>query len=151
MGDVRADGSKVAVGHFQYLRAGVSTWTQGTPSAESSNKHAATCYSSSILSNSNFCKDQCVIRETLRKNICSEIARLLKEERQRRKLSLNALAAQAGLNRQTVSFIEQEQRTPTIDTLLRLTDVLEIELSDVLVNAKRAANRRLSGVKPKGI
>lgn len=69
----------------------------------------------------------------------------------RQKLSLNGLAARAGLNRQTVSFIEQEQRTPTIDTLLRLTDVLEIELSAVLVKAKRAAIRRQSNVKLKEI
>jgi len=85
-----------------------------------------------------------VTQDALRENICSEIARRLKKERLRQKLSLNALAAKAGLNRQTVSFIEQEQRTPTIDSLLRITEVLKIELSDVLVGAKRAANRRTS-------
>ena len=77
--------------------------------------------------------------DALRKNICSEIARLLKEERLRQKMSLNALSAQAGLNRQTVSFIEQEQRTPTIDTLLRLTDVLGIKLEDLIATARKRA------------
>jgi len=80
-----------------------------------------------------------VTQDTLRKEICSEIARLLKEERLRQKFSLNALSAKAGLNRQTVSFIEQEQRTPTIDTLLRLTDVLGIKLEDVITKARKRA------------
>jgi transcriptional regulator with XRE-family HTH domain len=80
-----------------------------------------------------------VAEDILRKNICSEIARLLKKERLRQKLSLNVVSARAGLNRQTVSFIEQEQRTPTIDTLLRLTAVLGIKLEDVIRQARKHA------------
>ena len=49
------------------------------------------------------------------------------------------LSSKAGLNRQTVSFIEQEQRTPTIDTLLRITDVLELPLEDLIRKARRTA------------
>ena len=79
------------------------------------------------------------MQETLREAICSEIARLLKEERLRQKLSLNALSSAAGLNRQTVSFIEQEQRTPTIDTLLRLTDALGVSLEDLIRKARKEA------------
>ena len=78
----------------------------------------------------------------MRKKICSELARLLKEERLRQKLSLNALSARAGLNRQTVSFIEQEQRMPTVDTLLRLTDILGIHLEDLLRKARKAASAK---------
>lgn len=77
--------------------------------------------------------------EKLRQLICSEIARLLKEERMRRHLSLNVVSARAGLNRQTVSFVEQEQRTPTVDTLLRLTDVLGIKLEDLIRKARKLA------------
>jgi transcriptional regulator with XRE-family HTH domain len=80
-----------------------------------------------------------VADEVLRKKICSEIARLLKEERLRRDLSLNVVSARAGLNRQTVSFVEQEQRTPTVDTLLRLTDVLGIKLEDLIKKARKLA------------
>ena len=82
------------------------------------------------------------MRDTLRENICSEIARLLKEERLRQNISLNQLSAQAGLNRQTVSFIEQEQRVPTIDTLLRLTEVLEIPLENLIRKARTAAQKK---------
>jgi len=70
--------------------------------------------------------------------MCSEIAHLLKKERLRNKLSLNLLSAKAGLSRQTVSFIEQEQRTPTIDTLLRLTSVLGINLEDIIKQARKS-------------
>ena len=105
--------------------------------AKSSQKHNETCYSSSIHRQVFSCNPYLVAEDTLRKNICSNIARLLKEERERQKLSLNSVSAQAGLNRQTVSFIEQEERTPTIDTLLRLTEVLGIPLEDLIRKARK--------------
>ena len=77
--------------------------------------------------------------QALREKLCSELARLLKEERERQNLSLNSVSAKAGLNRQTVSFIEQEERTPTVDTLLRLTDVLGIPLEDLIRKARKNA------------
>jgi len=80
-----------------------------------------------------------VADDILRKNICTAIAQLLKEERERQKLSLNVVSQRAGLNRQTVSFIEQEERTPTIDTLLRLTAVLDINLEDLIRKARKRA------------
>ena len=80
-----------------------------------------------------------MVKDKLRTNICSEIARLLKAERVRQKLSLNVVSARAGLNRQTVSFIEQEQRTPTVDTLLGLTEVLGIKLEDLVRKARKSA------------
>ena len=59
----------------------------------------------------------------------------------RRGLSLNALSARAGLSRQTVAFIEQEERNPTLETLLRMTAVLEVKLEDLIKNARVAANK----------
>ena len=79
--------------------------------------------------------------DTLRETIRSEIAQALKNERVRQNLSLNLLASRAGLSRQTVTFIEQEKRVPTIDTLLRLTAVLGVRLEDVIAAARRAATR----------
>ena len=78
----------------------------------------------------------------LREKLCSNLSRLLKEERLRQKMSLNLLAEKAGLNRQTVKFIEDEERTPTIDTLLRLTEVLEVPLEDLLKRARKGVNSR---------
>ena len=55
--------------------------------------------------------------DKLREAISSEVARIIREERTNRGLSLNALAARAGLSRQMVSYIEQEERNPSLDTM----------------------------------
>jgi len=67
----------------------------------------------------------------------SEIARLLKEERERQKLSLNLLAEKSGLSRQTVSYVEQEVQNPTLDTLLRITSALEVDLEKIIAKARK--------------
>lgn len=67
------------------------------------------------------------------------MARLLKEEREKRGHSLNLLSEKAGLSRQTISFIEQEERNPTLDTLLRLTAAMDVELESVIARARKAA------------
>jgi transcriptional regulator with XRE-family HTH domain len=71
--------------------------------------------------------------------ICSQTARLLKEEREKRGVSLNLLSEKAGLSRQTISFIEQELRTPTLDTLIRITTALEIDLEKIIAKARKRA------------
>jgi transcriptional regulator with XRE-family HTH domain len=76
--------------------------------------------------------------------ICLEVARLLKAEREARGLSLNALAEKAGLSRQTVSFVEQELRIPTLGTLLRLTAAMEVDLEKIIA---RARSRIAGGVR----
>ena len=75
----------------------------------------------------------------LRNAMSTHVARLLKEERERQGVSLNALAQLSGLSRQTISYIEQEVQSPSLDTLLRLTMALQVELADVLKNAKKSA------------
>ena len=51
------------------------------------------------------------------------------------------LAAKAGLSRSIISLIERGLRNPTLDTLLRITDVLEIPLGDVVKRAENAARK----------
>ena len=72
--------------------------------------------------------------------ISSQVARLLKEERKKRELSLNVLAQKAGLSRQTVSYVEQEVQNPTLDTLLRITSVLQVDLEKVIARARKRAS-----------
>jgi transcriptional regulator with XRE-family HTH domain len=74
--------------------------------------------------------------------ISSQVACLLKEEREKRGLSLNVLAQKAGLSRQTVSYVEQEVQNPTLDTLLRITSVLEVDLEKIIAKARKAAVKR---------
>lgn len=78
-------------------------------------------------------------RAALRDQICSGVAAILKEERLKRKLTRTEIAGQAGLNRQTITFIETQERTPTIDTLLRVSDVLGLRLEDIIRQAREKA------------
>ena len=78
----------------------------------------------------------------LREATCAEVAGLLREMRQQRGLSMTETADRAGLSRAMISLTERELRNPTLDTLLRICAVLEVNLSDMIRKAaKRAASR----------
>jgi transcriptional regulator with XRE-family HTH domain len=74
--------------------------------------------------------------------ISSQVAHLLKEEREKRGLSLNVLAQKSGLSRQTVSYVEQEAQSPTLDTLLRITSALGVDLENIIARARRIASTK---------
>ena len=67
--------------------------------------------------------------------ISSKVAELLREERERKGLSMTVLAGRAGLSQQSISYIERGLRIPNLDTLIRLTDALEIDLWPLLKKA----------------
>lgn len=73
--------------------------------------------------------------DEVREAICRQVAIILREERTKQALSLNALAKRAGLSRQMVSYVEQEKRQPTLDTLLRMSSALGLELGTIISNA----------------
>lgn len=53
--------------------------------------------------------------------------RLLRESKG---LSQEELAARAGLDRSYISLVERGRRSPTVNTLVKIADVLEIEIRD---------------------
>ena len=67
--------------------------------------------------------------------ICAEVVRLLSDERKRRGLSKNSVAYMSGLNQSTVSRLENYPDNPTLDSLLRVAEVLEINFGDVMKRA----------------
>jgi transcriptional regulator with XRE-family HTH domain len=69
---------------------------------------------------------------------------LIHEERLRQKLSLNEVATRAGLSHTMVMRVEKRERLPTIDTLLRITDAMGIELSPLIAKAVKAAKTHQS-------
>jgi transcriptional regulator with XRE-family HTH domain len=71
--------------------------------------------------------------------ISLQVIRLLKAEREKRGISMNLLAQKAGINRQTVAFIEQGLRNPTLNTLFRLTSALEVEPEKIIARARKLA------------
>lgn len=53
---------------------------------------------------------------------------------------MSVLAQRSGLSQGMVSLVEHGLRNPSLDTLLRMTEALDIDLGDVLKNAKKAAS-----------
>lgn len=54
-------------------------------------------------------------------------------------MSKSALAQTSGLSRRMIGFVENGERNPTLDTLLRLTESLEIDLEKLIADARKAA------------
>jgi transcriptional regulator with XRE-family HTH domain len=71
--------------------------------------------------------------------ICSEVAKLLKAQREKSQLSMTALAAKAGLSQQMVSYVERGIRNPTLETLLRITEALDVPLGKMITKAEKGA------------
>lgn len=77
-----------------------------------------------------------------REAVCYHVARILREERLKRKLSLNEVAARSGLSHQMVGYVERELRNPTLDSLLRITAAIGIDLPGVVKRAAQAAAKQ---------
>jgi transcriptional regulator with XRE-family HTH domain len=85
-----------------------------------------------------------VLNDGLRDAIGSQVAHLLKAEREKQKLSLKKLSHKAGLARQTITFIEQETQSPSLDTLLRIAFALDKDLSKIIARAYKRASKKTS-------
>jgi transcriptional regulator with XRE-family HTH domain len=75
-----------------------------------------------------------------RETFCAEIATILRETRLKRELSMTQVSERAGLSQQMVSYVERGVRIPGLDTLLRITEALEINVSEVVQLAQERAN-----------
>ena len=82
-----------------------------------------------------------VAESIYRDSVCSHVARILREERERRGISMTRLAEMAGLSQCMISLVEHEHRNPSLETMLRMCGSLSIELSAMLKRAERAAHR----------
>lgn len=74
--------------------------------------------------------------------ISSHVACVLKEEREKRDLSLKTLAKKSGISRQTISYVEQEVQSPSLDTLLRITSALGVDLAKIIARAQKRASKK---------
>jgi transcriptional regulator with XRE-family HTH domain len=77
----------------------------------------------------------------MREAIAAHVVRILREERERRGISMTRLAQEAGLSQGMISFVEREIRNPSLETLLRIAEVLKVNLGDVIKRAYAAAGR----------
>ena len=82
--------------------------------------------------------------------ICSEIYRLLQEERERLGLSKYSLAAKTGLSQQTIGYMERGQTAPSFDTVLRLARAMKVDFAKFLAVAEKRAQQKAAG-SPQGV
>ena len=73
--------------------------------------------------------------------IGSSVVRLLREKRESLGLSMNAVAKRSRLSHSMISRVEHELRRPTLDTLLRITEAMEIDLWPLIKEAEQAASK----------
>jgi transcriptional regulator with XRE-family HTH domain len=83
-----------------------------------------------------------VSKNSLRDVIAANAVRLLREEREKRGLSMNVVAQRSGLSHSIVSLIERDLRNPTLDTLLRIAEAIGIDLGEIITRAGKLAVRQ---------
>lgn len=77
-----------------------------------------------------------MLSDKARKQYCQRIADRLKDARLQRGFSMTEVAVRAGLSQQMVSYVERGLRSPTLETLVRLADAIEIELGELFAPSK---------------
>lgn len=89
-----------------------------------------------------------MLKDSIRESISAEVARILSEERQRKGISMNGLAALSGLSQSFVSTFESNPHNPTFDSLLRLSSALDLNLGDVIRKAIAAKANSKAASRP---
>ena len=70
-----------------------------------------------------------------------EIVRLLKEERQKRKLSKYTVSKNTGVSQSMLSLVERGLRNPTLELALRIADGIGVELPAIIKKARTTAKK----------
>ena len=78
-----------------------------------------------------------------RNAVCSQVAKLLRVERERRAISMTRLAKMSGLSQGMISLVEHEHRNPSLETMLRISHALNMDLSSVLARAERLTRKTI--------
>jgi len=73
--------------------------------------------------------------------VCAQVVRLLREERERLGLSKYAVAERSGLSEQMVGYVERGLRHPSLETVVRMASALEVDLGDLIKKAYRIVAR----------
>lgn len=74
--------------------------------------------------------------------LCGIIVRLLREERERKGLSKYAIEQRSGVSQQMIGYVERGQRKPSLEIALRIADGLEVDLGEIITEARRSAPKR---------
>jgi len=69
--------------------------------------------------------------------LCVKIICLLRQERERRKLSKYFIAQESGLSPQMIAYVENGERNPTLETVLRIAAALKVDLAEIIKRAQK--------------
>ncbi len=69
--------------------------------------------------------------------LCVKAIALLQKERERRKLSKYFVAQESGLSPQMIAYVERGERNPTLETVLRMAEALNVNFEDIIKRARR--------------
>jgi transcriptional regulator with XRE-family HTH domain len=83
-----------------------------------------------------------VVKNVLHDEISAEVVKLLVAERKRRGISGNSLAEKSGLSQSLISTLETNPWNPTLDTLLRIGEALQIDVGEVISKARTRVLRK---------
>jgi transcriptional regulator with XRE-family HTH domain len=73
--------------------------------------------------------------------VCVKVIALLQEERKRRKLSKYFVAQQSGLSPQMIGYVERGIRNPTLETVLRMCEAMNVDLAKIIKRARRELSK----------
>ena len=76
-----------------------------------------------------------------REGIHDELIALLLKRRVSVEMSMTRLAEKSGLSLSMISFVERRLRKPTLETLLRIAEALDVDLWKLLRTATIAAGK----------
>jgi transcriptional regulator with XRE-family HTH domain len=71
-----------------------------------------------------------------------EIIRLLKEERERRKLSKYSVSQRSGVSESMLSLVERGLRNPTMELMLRIADAIGADLALLVKKAIKSVPKQ---------
>ena len=55
---------------------------------------------------------------------------------------MNIVAQRSGLSHSIVSLVERDLRNPTLDTLLRIAEAIEVDLGEIITQAIKSASKQ---------
>jgi transcriptional regulator with XRE-family HTH domain len=73
--------------------------------------------------------------------LCVKTISLLQKERERRKLSKYFIAQESGLSPQMVGYVEKGIRNPTLETVLRMAEAMNVEFEDIIKQARKELSK----------
>ena len=74
--------------------------------------------------------------------ICAEIIRLLREEREARKITNYMVAQKSGVSESMLSLVDRGLRNPSMEIILRIADAIEADLPALIKKAQITVSRK---------